>query len=286
MTTTANQHEGKPFLAAVHAFCKLLYQIGDDRVKAATFVFENTICYWEFNTFKKITLDEFVRGRKLKNGERFTEGCGINDRANANRALLSLRDQGHLEIKTDAKDGGRRKRFYRLTLPSLDTVVTTDYREPDIVVTSDYNTAATQPITVVTTDYREPDIVVTSDYSVQSPVTTLGSHQRLHDQSKYSSKYSNPIPSTTVTKKTKANALHPVRLVEVEEDKEKKEEEDEEKRIAQQQTLLTKRILDARDHARTARKLGKYAGWTEDRWVYEERVAQQELDTLLGRGSA
>jgi hypothetical protein len=163
----------------MHGFCKLLYKIGSPEVRAATFVFEHTVCYLEYDTSKKITLDEFVNGRKRVNGTRFTEGCGFKDRANANRALKNLEAQQLLKIDVDKRDGARTKRFYRLTLPSVD------------VVLQDYKDEATRPIDVVSQDYRQEEdtvilpSVVPQDYSVLSPKTTQSSPPRLLDQSKY-----------------------------------------------------------------------------------------------------
>lgn len=166
------------FLQSTRAFCKLLYEIGSPEVRCATFIFENTICYQEFDTAKHITLDEFVNGRKRVNGTRFTDGCHIADRANVNRALQNLENQQHVVIDVEAHDGARKKRFYRLTLPSLDSVVSQDYKDE-----------GTTPIVVVPQDYEQEQeqepIVVSQDYKLLSPKTTPSSPPRLLDQSKY-----------------------------------------------------------------------------------------------------
>lgn len=107
------------FLKRVRAFCQDLYRIGSPEVRAATFIFENTICYQEFHQAKRLTLDEFVNGRKRANGERLGPGCGFKDRANASKALSNLERRGVIEVESDPKDAARQKKFYRLTLPSL-----------------------------------------------------------------------------------------------------------------------------------------------------------------------
>lgn len=114
------------FLKRVRAFCQDLYKIGSPEVRAATFIFENTICYQEFETAKRLTLDEFVNGRKRSNGERLGPGCGFKDRANASKALTNLEKRGFIAVESDPHDAARKKKFYRLTLPSLNRCCQSD----------------------------------------------------------------------------------------------------------------------------------------------------------------
>ncbi|HLW00069.1 MAG TPA: hypothetical protein VKT82_15475 [Ktedonobacterales bacterium] len=46
---------------------------------------------------------------------------------------------------------------------------------------------------------------------------------------------------------------------------------------------MNKRILDALDHARTARRIGTYAGWTEADWRSDEQEARKQLAALEAR---
>lgn len=100
---------------AARSFCKMLYQIGNEEVKAATFIFENTILYTEYDKPKKLTLDEFSNGRRNMDGERVGPGCGINQRSHVNEALHRLEEGGHITVSSKG-DKARRKNFYKLNL--------------------------------------------------------------------------------------------------------------------------------------------------------------------------
>lgn len=125
------------FLQSTRAFCRLLYEIGNEETRAAAFLFENTYCYQEFDGYKRISLDEFVHGRKRVNGTRFTDGCNISKRNNAQRGLNKLETCGHAESKIEG-DKGRQMKYYRLLLPSLDqTVIESDNTPPVNVIEFD-----------------------------------------------------------------------------------------------------------------------------------------------------
>lgn len=53
-----------------------------------------------------------------------------------------------------------------------------------------------------------------------------------------------------------------------------------ERQYKAKRAMLNKRIWDAVDHAKTARNLGKYAGWSEADWKYDQREAERELEEL------
>jgi len=178
---------GAHFLAVVRDFCHLIYSLDKpNEMKAAAFIFEcglykNEDEQWELEEHKKITLDEFVNGRKLKNGERFTPGCNISDRGNASKALDGLEAKGKASIRTDNRDGARRKNFYRLTLPSLYCCQSNNIENQDTAIL---------PINVVdvTTFQSKRDsnprltVVKTTTQSCQSNNTVLLNQQL--DQSK------------------------------------------------------------------------------------------------------
>ncbi len=186
MATAQPSPSAQPsFLLAVRGFCKLLYQIGSPEVRVATFVFEHTVCYMEFDTSKRITLDEFVNGRKKRDGSRFTEGCNISKRNNVSRALKHLENQGVLTIDTDERDKGRQRKFYRLTLPSLDTVIETDNTPLQETVILPTTVIHPDNRPVIQTDNTNAATVIHSDNpEVSIPITQSYPNGEL-DQSKY-----------------------------------------------------------------------------------------------------
>jgi DNA-binding PadR family transcriptional regulator len=198
----SQQQYDKRFKYATLDFCDLMIQIGSPEVRVAAFLFKNTICFKEYYTHKRLALDEFVNGRKKTDGKRAGEGAGFKDPANVRRALNNLQTQGYLTVERDERDGARKQRFYRLTLPSLTKegdVVSQDYKESEDEIT--------RPMIVVSQDYKtqteEDANVVPQDYTIKSPKTTQTSPPRLVDQSSNSSRDSYPklkdvVPTSSV----------------------------------------------------------------------------------------
>jgi hypothetical protein len=67
---------------------KLPHQLSDElladietvaELKVVIYLLRHTWGYQEFGIFKHITVDEFIRGRKYKNGERMDRGTGLSE---------------------------------------------------------------------------------------------------------------------------------------------------------------------------------------------------------------
>lgn len=166
------------FGEAVHAFAQLIYSLNKpNEMKAAMFIFEHTICYQEYDAGKRITLDEFVNGRKRKDGSRFSSGCGISERIHASRALAGLQDRKAVRVDLDEKDQARKKKFYRLTLPSLDRCVSETDTETAAGV-SKTDTADLLPIA-----QPSPGVSKTDTQSIENGYSAY--QNQILDQSKY-----------------------------------------------------------------------------------------------------
>jgi hypothetical protein len=77
------------------------------------YIVRNTWGYSEFGIFKKITLDEFVNGRKRKNGTRIDHGTGLA-KSTIIKALKLAVEHKYIDVIVDDSDGGRAKRSYRI----------------------------------------------------------------------------------------------------------------------------------------------------------------------------
>src|SRR5438128_9675549 len=84
-------------------------------MKLVEYVLKHNWGYSEFDMVKKITTDEFMSGRKKKNGERIDTGTGLS-KPSVIEGLNSAVKHGLLEEETDDSDRARIKKFYKLKM--------------------------------------------------------------------------------------------------------------------------------------------------------------------------
>jgi len=86
-------------------------------MKVILYILRHTWGFQEFGTdeSKKITLDEFQNGRKMRNGERFDTGTGMSKPTIVD-GLKRAETHGFIVVETDDRDAARVKRFYRLRM--------------------------------------------------------------------------------------------------------------------------------------------------------------------------
>src|SRR3989440_12530958 len=84
-------------------------------MKLVEYVLKHTWGYSEFDRVKKITTDEFMYGRKKKNGERIDNGTGLS-KPSVIEGLNSAVKHGLLEVETDDTDKARIKKYYKLKM--------------------------------------------------------------------------------------------------------------------------------------------------------------------------
>ena len=89
-------------------------------IKLVEYVLKHTWGYSEFNMVKKITTDEFMNGRKKKDGTRIDEGTGLS-KPSVIAGLKSAVEHGLLTEEVDDSDKARIKKCYKLRMKtSLD----------------------------------------------------------------------------------------------------------------------------------------------------------------------
>jgi len=89
-------------------------------LKVVEYILRHTWGFQEYGTYKHITVDEFVRGRRRQDGSRMDMGTGLSERA----VRYGLRDavhHGFIDETTDASDLGRIKKSYGLRMRPSDT---------------------------------------------------------------------------------------------------------------------------------------------------------------------
>jgi len=89
-------------------------------MKLVEYVLKHTWGYSEFDMVKKITTDEFMNGRKKKDGTRIDSGTGLS-KPSVIAGLKSAVEHGLLTEEIDDSDKARIKKFYKLKMKaSLD----------------------------------------------------------------------------------------------------------------------------------------------------------------------
>src|SRR6266581_223049 len=84
-------------------------------MKLVEYVLRHTWGYSEYDIVKKITTDEFMHGRKGKDGNRIDHGTGLSNKS-VIEGLHKAVEHGLLEVETDDRDKARIKKFYKLKM--------------------------------------------------------------------------------------------------------------------------------------------------------------------------
>lgn len=88
-------------------------------LKIILYVMRHTWGFGEYYIWKKFTIDEFMHGRKRRDGERFDQGTGLSDYG-VKDGIKRAKEDGYLLEKTVDKDKARIKKFYCLAISELD----------------------------------------------------------------------------------------------------------------------------------------------------------------------
>lgn len=118
----------KNFTRVPNDFVEILALIDNmAELKVVLYAMRHTWGFQEYNEHKKITTDEFMHGRKLKNRERMDSGTGLSEMSVRN-GLAKAIEHGFLECEIDDSDRARVKKSYRLKMkePCEQSLATTD----------------------------------------------------------------------------------------------------------------------------------------------------------------
>src|SRR3954449_6694781 len=84
-------------------------------LKVVEYILRHTWGYQEYGLKKHITIDEFVNGRRLKDGSRMDKGTGLSERA-VYDGLRKAVENSLIEEEIDDSDRGRIKKSYSLRM--------------------------------------------------------------------------------------------------------------------------------------------------------------------------
>lgn len=79
------------------------------------YIMRHTWGFQEYGIAKKITLDEFINGRKLSDGTRMDSGTGLSN-LTIRSAINDAVKVGVLVMEVDDHDKGRVRRYFRLRM--------------------------------------------------------------------------------------------------------------------------------------------------------------------------
>lgn len=89
--------------------------------KVVEYILRHTWGYHEYDIVKLITMDEFMHGRKRRDGSRLDAGCGMAENS-IKKGIHDAVAHGFLIVRTDDSDKGRIKKYYapRMRQPHID----------------------------------------------------------------------------------------------------------------------------------------------------------------------
>ncbi len=85
------------------------------QIAVVAYIARHTWGFQEYDTGKKITLDEFEHGRKYSDGSRMDNGVGIS-RSKLSTVLKTLVELNVLNLETDYSDLARKKHYYSIAI--------------------------------------------------------------------------------------------------------------------------------------------------------------------------
>lgn len=86
-------------------------------LKIVQYVLRHTWGYQDYDGVRKLTLDEFMHGRKRRDGTRIDKGTGLSDRGVKDGIALAM-EHGYLICEVDDKDKARIKKSYGIKMIS------------------------------------------------------------------------------------------------------------------------------------------------------------------------
>ena len=107
-----------------HELIDLMPYMSDAELRVILYVLRHTWGYQEIDNElslnkirggKKITIDEFMHGRKRKDGSRMDNGTGLSDRGVKNGLEQAVK-HGYLICRVDDTDRARIKKYYSLKI--------------------------------------------------------------------------------------------------------------------------------------------------------------------------
>jgi len=101
------------------SLCAMIDNLAE--LKVVMYIMRHTWGFREYDTPKRITIDEFANGRKRTDGTRMDFGTGLSQRA-VMQGLQRAIDHGIITCYVDDRDQARVKQFYQLSMQNEEAV--------------------------------------------------------------------------------------------------------------------------------------------------------------------
>jgi hypothetical protein len=146
-------------------------------LKVVEYVLRHTWGYQEYGLAKRISTDEFMRGRRRQDGSRLDRGTGLSNRSVIDGLRLAVA-HGYLVEERDDRDKGRIQKQYRLHMQTLQPGVKNLHRG-----VKNLHTRGEEPSHRTEKDTVERHLTtVNGDHNSESPVRQLPSLSLSLDQ--------------------------------------------------------------------------------------------------------
>jgi DNA-binding PadR family transcriptional regulator len=128
------------------------------------YILRHTWGFQEYDQLKKITIDEFMHGRKTKEGKRMDGGVGMSKGAVV-RGLQRAEEHGFIETEKDERDKARVKKYYMLKMMEEDILdmVSQNETPDDLGVSKEDPDVPKEDIGVTKQDSNGPKVVHRSE---------------------------------------------------------------------------------------------------------------------------
>lgn len=98
-----------------HEMFDLMSKMSDSELRIVLYIMRHTWGFQEFDKPKKLTIDEFMHGRKRSDETRMDKGTGLSDRGVKNGIAQALK-HGYIICTVNNSDKGRIKKYYALKI--------------------------------------------------------------------------------------------------------------------------------------------------------------------------
>jgi hypothetical protein len=106
--------EAEGYTQLYHDWLDDILQIDNLAVmKVVLYIFRHTCGFQEPDIWKHITTDEFMGGRHYADSTRMDQGTGLSENS-VRHALTKAEKEGYILSKTDSRDRGRIRKYYKL----------------------------------------------------------------------------------------------------------------------------------------------------------------------------
>jgi len=107
--------EQQGFTQLPHELFDLMHRMSEPELRVILYIFRHTWGFSEFSGLKKLTIDEFMHGRKRRDKTRIDNGTGLSDRGVKNGIADALK-HGYIVCEVDDSDLARIKKYYGIKI--------------------------------------------------------------------------------------------------------------------------------------------------------------------------